>query len=1227
MKRKTFSKIVSFALIAALSVNMGVSAFADEANFNSNNTAAVEVQQGFEYVIQTGNLSVQSANPVINGEVQETDDLLDLDNGLMLMLDSNAQVISNGYFGGGDVTTDSNIYSKDVYSASGGVVKVNHTIIAEQNIYLSGETVYGENAILYSKNGNISINCNNLTDFKGIIYAPNGIVTLNGAMVNIEGTIIAKEIYVQANNFTVNKNDSIAESVDNIEYTRIDQLMGLYAFQDDDTKEIVLQWNDDENISSVDLYARYGNETTFNKLGTTSEEEYKLSADSLTDKVDYKIVAHTKFGEEIQSTIATLVKDTDGIHEDTTDSDGDGIPDGYEISIGTDPNNADTDGDGFSDGYELNVLYTDPLVFNEDTDFDGDGLTNLQEMEIGTNPYLADSDFDGIPDNEDSEPMKTDPDLGREVNYDIPVHTSEFDLVTRYVDNEGNKCESIYNYLEDQVRYVSDSENKSHNIYDTENNLVSTVEYVDDKYITNSYSYSDGKLTEITHNGFKYKFAYDKSGNMTSAIVGNKTLITNTYDNNLLLKENYENGSNNTYTYNENGKVTSQAINGTTAYEWTYDTDGNILTYIDCINNVTYNYSYDEDGNLISLDSNNGFGISYEQSENMYSVTYENNGAVKSQSTVSDDEEDVETDEFVPTSTTTNLISGGKLISVKSSEETEEKTIYSNENSILNSVYTYSDKGISKIEYQDGKTINYFYDNNGNIQTITENGEEKASYEYDGLGQLIRENSVYANKTVVYTYDNAGNIHKTDEYAYTNGELGEVISTKNYSYEDAEWRDLLTSFNGQNITYDEIGNPLSYRDGMQFTWTGRQLSSLQKNGNVVNYTYNSDGIRTSKTVNGAETTYQLEGTKIVSETTNGNIKWYIYDENDSIIGFEYNEQAYYFEKNAQGDVVRIFDADGNFVSEYFYDAWGNIASVSGNQEIADANPFRYRGYYYDNESGFYYLQSRYYDSFTGRFLNADNINYLGTNKSPLSYNLYSYVQNDPVNYNDPTGYIAVKTVVKTLINAFSGYFVGKAIADYFGLKGWKRKLCIGAVSGLMVVVGWFAPVSIYNAIKAAISATASAFLTKKKYTLARDMFNHAIYGYGRAPSSKITNNMKSKLKASSEMKKIVKNLVNTANKNKKTTFNTGSNYRSCEFTSGDLYYALQHIDYKITGKKSNGKWTITVEVKDTYDFTEFSRTLKKGLSLGNVANDLGYVMQKAKMLYPYKFTVKYSYKY
>ena len=840
MKRKFFGNIISFALIVALSANMGVSAFADETNFNSNNTTAVESHQGFEYVIQTGNLSVQSANSFINGEVQETDNLLNLDNGLMLMLDSDTQVISNGYFGGGDISTESNIYSKDVYSASGGGVKVNHTVIAEQNIYLSGENVYGEDAILYSKNGDISINCNNMTDFKGIIYAPNGIITINGATTKIEGAIIGKEVYVQSNNFTINKNDSIIEIVDNIEYTRIDQLMGLCAFQDDDTREIVLQWNVDENISFVDIHARYGDEKKFNKLGTTIDGEYRLSADSLIDKADYMIVAHTKFGEEIQSTIATLVKNANEIHAEAIDSDGDGIPDGYEICKGLDPNNADTDGDGFSDGYEINILYTDPLVYDEDTDFDDDGLSNLQEMKLGTNPYLVDSDFDGISDSEDSEPMKTDPNSGLKVNYDVPIHTNEYDLVTRYVDDEGNKCESIYNYINGESKSSTIGNNKGTNVYDNNGNITAAIEYIDGQYAVNTYGYDSGNLTTITHNGFQYGFSYDENGNITDVGIGNRTIVASNYSEKKLLSENYGNGDNSEYVYDSNDNVIAQKVNGEVVYKWTYDENGNVLTYTDGSEDTNFSYTYDEDGNIL----------------------------------------------------------------------------------------------------------------------------------------------------------------KADEYKYTTGDLDEVISTKKYSYCNLEWKDLLTNFNGQDITYDEIGNPLSYRNGIQFTWVGRQLSSLQMNNNVVNYTYNSDGIRTSKIINGAETTYQLDETKIVSETTNGNIKWYVYDENNAIIGFEYNTQAYYFEKNAQGDVVRIFDSNGNFISEYFYDAWGNIAAISGNEEIANANPFRYRGYYYDSESGFYYLQSRYYDSFTGRFLNADEIisdsNILGTN-------LFAYCNNNAVNMVDPEG--------------------------------------------------------------------------------------------------------------------------------------------------------------------------------------------------------------------------------
>ncbi len=413
-KIKLFSRIVSAALVAALSLNFVCAAYAEtQQNMITN---AVQ-EQGFEYVIQTNYLSMQSSNPNINGEVQKTDDLLNLDNGLMLLLDENTQVISNGYFGGNSIKTESNIYSKDVYSAHGSIVNVNHTVIAEKNIYLSGEMVYGDNAILYSKNGDISFNCNNMTDYKGIIYAPNGTVYLNGANVKIEGTIIAKEIYVQSNNFTINNNNSISKLVDNIEYTRIDQLMGLFAYYDEDKDKIILSWSTGDNIETVDIYTRYGNEANFNKIAITTEEEYELAPETLIDKADYKIIAHTRFGEEVQSLIATLIKDEDGIHADTTDSDGDGIPDGYEVSIGTDPFNADTDGDGFPDGYEMTVLYTNPLVYDEDVDFDNDGLTNLQEMNIGTNPYLVDSDFDGIPDGEDSLPIKTDPNSGRIIMY------------------------------------------------------------------------------------------------------------------------------------------------------------------------------------------------------------------------------------------------------------------------------------------------------------------------------------------------------------------------------------------------------------------------------------------------------------------------------------------------------------------------------------------------------------------------------------------------------------------------------------------------------------------------------------------------------------------------------------------------------------------------------------------------------------------------------------------
>ena len=142
--------------------------------------------------------------------------------------------------------------------------------------------------------------------------------------------------------------------------------------------------------------------------------------------------------------------------------------------------------------------------------------------------------------------------------------------------------------------------------------------------------------------------------------------------------------------------------------------------------------------------------------------------------------------------------------------------------------------------------------------------------------------------------------------------------------------------------------------------------------------------------------------------------YYYYDANGSI---SYNGTRYAFRKNLQGDVIAILDTNSNVVARYTYDAWGNILSITdgdGNAvtsslHIANVNPIRYRGYYYDTETGWYYLNSRYYDPSVKRFINADSL--LDTNTEILGYNLFLYCENNPVALTDPSGSIAVSATI------------------------------------------------------------------------------------------------------------------------------------------------------------------------------------------------------------------------
>ena len=225
----------------------------------------------------------------------------------------------------------------------------------------------------------------------------------------------------------------------------------------------------------------------------------------------------------------------------------------------------------------------------------------------------------------------------------------------------------------------------------------------------------------------------------------------------------------------------------------------------------------------------------------------------------------------------------------------------------------------------------------------------------------------------------------------------------------------MISYWGEDIAYDELGNPLNWINGETLTWqNGRQLASVDG----VSYGYNADGLRVSKTwARGSTEYYVVDGQYIGEKSVRNGTQYFItytYDENGSPAGINVNGTQYWFVKNLQGDVTAILDSSGAVVANYRYDAYGYIISITNGSganvgltdsgHIARLNPFRYRGYMYDEETEFYYLRSRYYNPEIGRFLNADG--YVSTGQGFTGYNMFAYCNNDPISHEDSTGTFA-----------------------------------------------------------------------------------------------------------------------------------------------------------------------------------------------------------------------------
>lgn len=309
-------------------------------------------------------------------------------------------------------------------------------------------------------------------------------------------------------------------------------------------------------------------------------------------------------------------------------------------------------------------------------------------------------------------------------------------------------------------------------------------------------------------------------------------------------------------------------------------------------------------------------------------------------------------------------------------------------------------------------SFRYSYDEHGNI-TCVSSEEEEIRYSYDGMGRLVREDNPIFGKTYVYRYDSAGNILLRKSYAYSTEKnlFSPIVSEYSYS---RDWRDQLFSFGGKSIRYDVLGRPTDYM-GTSIEWDGRGLlKKLDPDGSgsavPVTYGYDASGIRVSKTFSeDRHAEYVVDGTRVLAlKMTSGNsekLMVFTYA-GDSLLGFRLNGAQYIYLKDIQGDITAIADRDGNVICRYYYDAYGNqkIVKSDKDSDIADINPFRYRGYFYDTESGFYYLNARYYDPRTGRFISPDDTSILDQTKSQLNgLNLYMYCGDNPVMRVDPTG--------------------------------------------------------------------------------------------------------------------------------------------------------------------------------------------------------------------------------
>lgn len=603
-----------------------------------------------------------------------------------------------------------------------------------------------------------------------------------------------------------------------------------------------------------------------------------------------------------------------------------------------------------------------------------------------------------------------------------------------------------------------------------------------------------------------------------SNTAGDITLVRYTYEadvnNGRLAEMTYGNDYSISYTYDKFDRVTKQENSDNTEYRYYYNSEG-ALARQESVNaaetvDEAYDYEYDSLGRLIRsrqtrIDSvgtnseeetvqstqhmydeeNRITSQSYSFGERTYTANYSYNDNVPSNSDVVKDGS-LHSVNYATLGRTETL----SYDSLKHLQSASVDRMYQRNYSYRAINDLQSSNQVSTLSYAANSSslsplsFAYTYDLRGNISSVKKNGATVAAYTYDGQNQL--ETETYDSETYHYIYDTAGNLLGIDVSG---------IPYKSFSYGNSNWKDLLTEVtaNGstkkiyyQGQTYNaatntvsgapKSGNPLNWYNGTEYTgltWgKDRQLTSITTGGMTADYAYDMNGIRRSKTVGTEQHSYLTQNGQVVRETigtgSTAKVLDFVYDNNGQPFALCYSTDGgetfldYFYITNMQGDVVRLVNYAGTTVADYSYDAWGNLLSVKNASgavitdpnSIANLNPLRYRSYYYDTETGFYYLQSRYYDPAVGRFINADMPEYSATGALDDS-NLFAYCGNNPTQREDEDG-----ECWNIVIGALVGATVGAVSAAYASYKA------TGSINATSVIIGAAA-----GAVGGAISAT------------------------------------------------------------------------------------------------------------------------------------------------------------